>query len=291
MSGPAVGKVFELELPQNKLLVMLAYADTAHNADGRGVRLSAPKVAWKTGYSERQARRIIDSLIADKLLEVVDTPNGQTPIININFAAGKKKSESQQNSTVEITATPDIAMSPLTSGQPLTFEHETPDIAMSETPDTIMSGHNVLTKDNVKDSPLPPTPPGESTTSPVADAGAVTVKHRQKTPDDLLFDAIAINMLKITDGNYDGVAGDISNYRRELKKGFKNPPVTPDEIRQFAEWYRRTKRDYTGKPLSFPNPYKIGKFFREFRDSQTSSGGELHTVPSFMLISGKGGAA
>lgn len=62
MSGKASGEVWEFDLPTNEKLVCLALADHAdHN--GENVYPSQALIAWKTGFSVRHVRRLIDSLI------------------------------------------------------------------------------------------------------------------------------------------------------------------------------------------------------------------------------------
>lgn len=63
MSGKATGEVWEFDLPTNEKLVCLALADHAdHN--GENVFPSQALIAWKTGFSARHVRRLIDALIA-----------------------------------------------------------------------------------------------------------------------------------------------------------------------------------------------------------------------------------
>ena len=56
MSVKIMAQVWELDLPQNHKLVLLAFAD---HADDDGICFpSVARVAWKTGYSERQIKAI-----------------------------------------------------------------------------------------------------------------------------------------------------------------------------------------------------------------------------------------
>lgn len=107
MSARTVGEVWELDLPANKKLVLLAMADHADH-DGRNVFPSVGLIAWKTGYSERQVQRIIHEMTTDGLLMVVSAEKGKTVVYNINVKAGQQKPKYQAE-----TATPD-KMSPLT---------------------------------------------------------------------------------------------------------------------------------------------------------------------------------
>jgi hypothetical protein len=52
--------VWELDLPQNEKLILLAMAD---HADDRGVCYpSVPRIAWKSGYGVRQTQMILAAL-------------------------------------------------------------------------------------------------------------------------------------------------------------------------------------------------------------------------------------
>lgn len=70
MSGKVMGSVWDLDLPHNKMLVLLAMAD---HADHTGARVfpSFALIAWKTGYSYRQTLRIIKELEDDGILVAV----------------------------------------------------------------------------------------------------------------------------------------------------------------------------------------------------------------------------
>lgn len=90
MSGKIMGQVWDLDLPHNKLIVLLAMADHADH-DGSRVYPSMGLIAWKTGYSERHVRRIVGQLVKDKLLSTDEKRPGQTTLYSIHVEAGKKK--------------------------------------------------------------------------------------------------------------------------------------------------------------------------------------------------------
>lgn len=128
MSVKVMGQVWDLDLPAPKLLVLLALADHAdHN--GNNVYPSIELVAWKTGYSETQTRRIIKGLVKDGLLKASPRP-GKTTMYSMRLAKGKKKAvfkrKGYQNETpvkkigvaLDDTPTPVIAMTPEPSFEP-----------------------------------------------------------------------------------------------------------------------------------------------------------------------------
>lgn len=138
MSAKAMGRVWDLDLPHNELLVLLAMADHADHA-GNNIYPSIGLIAWKTGYSKRQVQRVIQKLVEDGILILVAESTAQRPnVYRMNLEAGKIKqpfkgeltnAESRQNDT------PDI-LSPVTQlrhgrGDILT---ERGDIAMSPEP-------------------------------------------------------------------------------------------------------------------------------------------------------------
>jgi hypothetical protein len=67
MSGKITGQVWDLDLPHAEAWVLMSMADHAEH-DGSNVFPSQPLIAWKTGYSVRQVRRIQDRLKARKIL-------------------------------------------------------------------------------------------------------------------------------------------------------------------------------------------------------------------------------
>lgn len=72
MSVKIMGQVYDADLPRNEKSILLAYADHADH-EGGNVYPSVGRVAWKTGYDERQVQRITKSLIKKKIL----IPDGQ----------------------------------------------------------------------------------------------------------------------------------------------------------------------------------------------------------------------
>jgi len=62
MSVKIMGLVWDLEIPPNEKLVLLAYADHADHA-GFSIFPAVASIAKKTGYSERQVQRITRGLV------------------------------------------------------------------------------------------------------------------------------------------------------------------------------------------------------------------------------------
>jgi|GEM_PF-1285860 biotin operon repressor len=74
MSVKVMSAVWELDLPQNQKLVLLAFAD---HADDDGVCYpSVGRIAWKTGVSERQVQRIVKKLRAAGLVVLLRHAQG-----------------------------------------------------------------------------------------------------------------------------------------------------------------------------------------------------------------------
>lgn len=92
MSGKITGGVWDLDLPRNKALVLLAMADHADHLGGN-VYPSFGLIAWKTGYSYRQVLRIVKDLEKDAILvlELGGKESGKPNRYRINLAAGKLK--------------------------------------------------------------------------------------------------------------------------------------------------------------------------------------------------------
>lgn len=124
-----MGQVWDLDLPANKLLVLLALTDHAdHNGDN--IHPSMELVAWKTGYSERQVRRIVQGLVKDKILAAEKRP-GKTTLFTAHLENGKQKEPFKRSNMVGQNVTPDIAMSDQVGHS---YVRTTPDTQMSDEP-------------------------------------------------------------------------------------------------------------------------------------------------------------
>jgi len=74
MSVKIIAGVWELNLPLNQKLVLLAMADDAD--DENRCYLSVPRIAWKTGLSDRQVQRIQRKLRAAGLIVLLNYGQG-----------------------------------------------------------------------------------------------------------------------------------------------------------------------------------------------------------------------
>ena len=153
MSAKASGRVWDLDLPHNKRLVLLAMADHADH-EGRNIYPSTDLIAWKTGYSFRQVQRVIDTLIVDGILVEVKPARQQKPATyELNFAAGVTKPpfdrvarkaqdrqnvipQSRQNGT-SVQSRDDISAHP-----GMTFRPSRDDTAMSPKPTEPIMNHD-----------------------------------------------------------------------------------------------------------------------------------------------------
>jgi helix-turn-helix protein len=145
MSAKASGRVWDLDLPHNKRLVLLAMVDHADH-EGRNIYPSTDLIAWKTGYSFRQVQRIIDMLIEDGILVVIKEARQQRPATYaFNFKAGTtkqpfdrtaRKGQSRQNGTPQSrqNGTPEKSRDDISVHPGMTFQPSRDDTTMSSEP-------------------------------------------------------------------------------------------------------------------------------------------------------------
>src|SRR5690606_6936723 len=140
---------WDLDLPANKLLILLAMTDHAdHN--GENIYPSIELVAWKTGYSESQARRIIKSLVKDGILTAQVRP-GRTSVYTVHLDKGKPKEPFKRSNTGFQIDTPSTAMTP----QGL-HSYDTPGGSIAMTPEpSLEPSINHFTSDVVKEPTKP----------------------------------------------------------------------------------------------------------------------------------------
>lgn len=226
MSAKILGQVWDLQLTAAQQLVMLALADHAdHN--GENAYPSIDLIAWKTGYSERQVRRILKSLVKEKILSQVSRP-GRTSVYSIHLENGKKKQPYTK-----------------TTGQNDTPDKMTAVITMSDHP-----GHNsVRTTPDTQMSDEPSFKPSINR-MPLLDPFADAISKVWKTRATGLVNNIKYMMLGTAKGGE--WAG--SNF---------DPPTNPAEILAFGKWWKQKHPDLTIPN----KPEKIQRWFYEYRDA------------------------
>lgn len=92
MSVKAMSRVWELQLHHAERLVLLALADHADHL-GANIYPSIGLIAWKTGYSESQVRRIMQQLVTVGFLNVVRSGGGRgnATVYRFDLEAGTVK--------------------------------------------------------------------------------------------------------------------------------------------------------------------------------------------------------
>lgn len=153
MSVKAMARVWDMTLPPNHKLVLLAMADHADH-DGRNIFPGIPKIAAKTGYSEMQVRRVIKKLIESQVLIVDSIRPGKTTIYHL---ANASQNDPPQN------VTPNI----LSQG-----DGDTPNISSRE----VVLNHQVLNHQQPADTDVSVVSP------PPADKNPEPVKGKIDTP-------------------------------------------------------------------------------------------------------------
>jgi hypothetical protein len=127
MSGKISGMVWDLDLSQRDLLVLLAITDHADH-DGCNMFPSIALLAWKTGYSQRTVIRILNGLVTRGIL-IRHTRAGKPTIYDANLDAAPKKvgrpKVEKKRATRDIAMTHDKAMSVVTTSP--VMKNTTPD--------------------------------------------------------------------------------------------------------------------------------------------------------------------
>ncbi len=132
MSIKQMSVVWEYEFKPAEQQVMLALADHAHD-DGTEIRPSVARLAWKTGYSERQVHRVLARLRDDLGILVLTKKGGGRGFPNVyrfDWTKGVKKSAFRTRETLTSDGVnpdnsdinPDTAMSYEPSLEPSSIE-------------------------------------------------------------------------------------------------------------------------------------------------------------------------
>lgn len=275
-----MGKVWDLDIPTNQLLVLLAMADHADH-DGNNVYPSIGLVAWKTGYSDRHVMRIIKSLIKTKILSVVKREQGKTTHYRIDLSHGRLKEPYNPRQNVRGTPDADVTTRKPTHDTDVT---STPDIAVSPTPDIAVSHEPSV---NRHKEPFAHTSPPNNTTQGSPTKGFVKLPTSEVVKVDRIAGKIVhvtvngkakeylIDSVEFVDKPesenqsitvqdlftvYRDVTGatstvtNTSNNRRIASELIKSG-ITPDDIKRFVEHY--ASEEWRNNKV--PSWYTIGK--------------------------------
>lgn len=240
-----MSQVWDLDLPHNELLILLAMTDHADH-DGKNIYPSMGLIAWKTGYSERQVRRVVHKLVKSGVLVLVQEKLGSVKKYRFDVSKGVPKeayrTEGRQN------VTPDKAMS---EGVGHSYDTPTPDKAMSYEPSV------------------------EPSVEPFADYAAIPKKHGRVLKEKEAkpyYDAIVVA--------WDIHKGQNADMQKMLEgkatKGVyaennMNPPVSLEEFCAWSLWAKRTMGDYMVK-----SPAKVASSITSWRlKKQASDGGYI----------------
>lgn len=153
MSIHLMTAVWGCELAQNEQAVALALADWG-NDDGSSIFPSVARIAWKTGYSDRQVRRILRGLESRELLVVVTkatrhrpteyrmitTAVPQKPPFRADILSPLEPSRADTEGSQgghPGSPRPDIAMSPEPSKEPSVKNHQSREAPASRKRDEI----------------------------------------------------------------------------------------------------------------------------------------------------------
>ncbi len=242
MSVKVMGKVWELDLPANEKFVLLALADHADH-DGNNVFPGLELIAFKTGYTTQQVRRIERKLETRGILIALDRKPGKKIVYRIDTNIGVCRER----------LTP-IKMSPLTKSNPLHSDTSTPYISSTEStginrqlePSTIVGVEK---------------PKIEREHDPVFDAVAEHIFGIAL--DQLNGTGVRVGILAAwLNGKSDGV----KHGSTKTEVGFISAPAKPEHIAAFAAYWKSTSKANI--------PYDLVKFVDAWRKWVTGLKGQ-----------------
>ena len=137
MSVEQMALVWKYDFGHAEQSIMLALADHAHD-DGTEIRPSVARLAWKTGYEERQVQRILKHLRDDlKILVMTEEGGGRGKpnVYRFDWSKGVKKS-------------------PFKSGKRVTSGSRKGDIAKTPEPSSIEPPSSTEGREDPKPEPL-----------------------------------------------------------------------------------------------------------------------------------------
>lgn len=221
MSVKVMGKVWDLDLPHNQLLVLLSLADHADH-EGNNVFPSLGLTAWKTGYSTQQIRRIMRELEDAKILIAINKKPGRKAVYRIDTSAGKQKPE--------YIYTPS-KMSQVSKSNPLHPDTPTPDILPEE--NTGINHH-------------------------IESSNSIVGENSNTKPRNAMYDAIE-TIWKYTAARNGQLAKMLqgTSTNRTYKEYNLETPITPEQLLQWASWYRRTELKGNAEMSMVESPIKI----------------------------------
>lgn len=258
MSVKVMGAVWGLDLPANEMLVLLAMADHSDH-EGNNIYPSIGLIAWKTGYSESQVRRIIKRLVKSQVLTRQER-RGESNLYGIDLSKGAQKEpyNSAKRNPLQ-NDTPSIAMTP----QGL-HSYDTPTPAIAMTPEPSLEPSKKQSS----------TPNGATVQKPVRENAT------RRAPDE--WDLAIGTALKTT------ATGFVTQVKGMMfgrgKKGTEwaacnfDPPVTEvQEIIEFGVYVeQRMRREKITIKLS--KPLTIQRWFYDFRAAKKPAESKILTL-------------
>jgi len=226
MSVKIMGLVWELDLPQRDLLVLLALADHADHEGGNAYP-SLALIAWKVNVSERTVQRAIAKLVNQGVLEAEGRP-GKTTVFSLHLDRCPAKPPFKNIDPRQIV-TP-VKMPPLTrQAKKVTT---TPDTAMSPEPSITNHPTTTTVAVAVEETQRPNVYGmyerqfGMTLTPGIADTLKDIVKDYG---EEWTNDALAITATAGRRGNLRYVAAILRNWQRDGRETERLAPVVVDE--------------------------------------------------------------
>lgn len=219
MSAKTMGQVWDLDIPHNQLIVLLAMTDHADHSGGN-MYPSMGLIAHKTGYSERQVKRIIKSLVEVGILILEKIGNGTTNTYRADFSNTAKKKPYKSSDKVSPLAddTHDTAMSPHLGHPDVTPTH---DIQMSPKPSVEPSVNH--------------TDDSKVVTMPQADGK----KENKANP---WYDAVkeVFGHTGSLNTEYSKFLRGVATNKRYKPYNLETPLDNPEQLIAWGKWYRKT---------------------------------------------------
>lgn len=244
MSWKISGACWDLDLPANKLLVLIAMADHADH-EANNVFPSMGLIAWKTGYSERQVRRIVKMLVDDGILVERVKAKGAVTRYSINLSAGKQKpprKKSGQNDPPDKMSYP--------PGQNVL---PTPDIQMSDEQSLEPINNHIAA------NAAPPVSDEKPTATP--------------KPRNPLFDTVATYSFGLR--NVD-VPKEAAPRIGKIVRFCRDNDVTVDELISFYAWYAKT--------VGAAHPRDVAKFAEHMTAYRATKASRSHFPPGYIPV-------